>query len=372
MKQRILFSLLAWAIVGIAAAQQPSSLRFNELTHDFGVIEQNAKAEFTFRFTNTTAKPLTLLNVRASCGCTTPSWTREAIEPSKEGEIQVAYNTARPGTFQKTVTVTYDSAAQPVVLTIKGNVIAKPAETVFQYPQGNLAFEQSGLNTGTLDSDKEILMTIRVKNSGPKEIVFTGKYEQEGMFEIKPRETMLVPGQTGTIEVKALGGKFSETGAFTKTIGLHTTDEVSPIKTLTISGSLNKVYSAEELARMPNIRFESLEYNAGKVLEGEKVSFSYKFTNTGKEDLLIESVRASCGCTAPEPKDKVVKAGQSSEITATFDSRGRQGVQNKTITVRSNDPDNGTVILKLNVEVERDPFHMGGQGPAAAPGLNNN
>jgi hypothetical protein len=102
-------------------------------------------------------------------------------------------------------------------------------------------------------------------------------------------------------------------------------------------------------------------------LQGEKVQYAFTFINQGKGELQLESVKASCGCTATAPKDKVLAPGQRSEIVATFDSRGRRGVQNKSITVRSNDPDEPTVVLRLKVEVEEDPFHIPSTGPAAGP-----
>ncbi|MEL6256745.1 MAG: DUF1573 domain-containing protein, partial [Bacteroidota bacterium] len=98
--------------------------------------------------------------------------------------------------------------------------------------------------------------------------------------------------------------------------------------------------------------------------EGEKVDVAYKFTNTGKSDLKILSVKASCGCTASAPKDDVIKAGMSSEIIASFNSKGRKGPQSKTITVKTNDPDQPTLVLRLKVEVEQNPFHIEEVGPA--------
>lgn len=362
MNMRNLF-FVAFLLAAATLFAQTTPIQFDNLKHNFGAINQNDKAEHTFRFTNTSSQAVTLKNVRASCGCTTPAWTREEVKPGATGEIQVSYNTARVGAFNKTVTVTYDSLATPLILTIEGNVLQSPDQVSFQFPQGNLSFEQSSLSTGVLDSDKEQVLTLRFKNIGPKEIRFTGAMEKENMFDVTLKNQVLTPGQIGSLEVKVKGKDFVSGGAFSKNIKLVTDDEAQPDKLFAINGTLNKIYTAEELARMPNIKFEAAEYNAGKVFEGEKVVYAFKFTNTGKEDLVLESVKASCGCTATEPKDKIVKGGASSEILATFDSRGRQGIQNKTITVRSNDPDQGTIILKMNVEVERDPFHAGDVGP---------
>ncbi|GAB4405971.1 MAG: hypothetical protein OHK0039_07330 [Bacteroidia bacterium] len=359
-----LLSVVCLLLAGSLYAQE--AIKFEKTTHEFGELQQGDDATYTFRFTNTSAEPVKLTNVRASCGCTTPTWTREAVAPGATGEILVKYSTVnRPGPFTKTVSVTYDSVARPIVLYIKGNVAGAPQAPVqnFVHSQGSLAFEQINQNVGILDSDKERSVSFRVRNAGPLPVTIT-KTDADAALEIIMQQQQLIPGQVATIDVKVKGQLFTQNGPFSLPITLQTDDAQQPEKTLTITGNLNRVYSAEELARMPNIQFETLEYDAGTVLAGEKVDFTFRFTNTGQDDLIIEAVQASCGCTATSPKDKVIAGGGSSEIVATFDSRGRKGVQNKSITVRSNDPDQGTVVLRLKVTVEEDPFHQGGLGPA--------
>ncbi|MDX1907105.1 MAG: DUF1573 domain-containing protein [Bacteroidia bacterium] len=348
-------------------AQDASRVTFDKVVHDFGAIPKNGPAQTTFTFRNTSDAPVKLFNVRASCGCTTPVWTKETVAPGATGEIQVGYNTASVGGFAKTVTVTVDSGVPPVILTIKGSVAPSPAEenALYAQAQGNLGFDALSQFAGVLDSDKETTVTFKVKNLGPKEITFTGKNET-GNALVSVADKVLIPGQKTTVTVTLKGSAFKTAGAFTELLSLGTTDELQPAKNLSVTGTLNKIYTPEELLRLPNIQFERLEYNAGQVLEGEKVEMVFAFTNTGQEDLVIESVRPSCGCTTSELTEKVVKAGQRSEIKAVFDSRGRQGIQDKTITVRSNDPDQASVILRLKVEVARDPFHVQ-DGPAASP-----
>ncbi|MFN0201796.1 MAG: DUF1573 domain-containing protein [Bacteroidia bacterium] len=125
--------------------------------------------------------------------------------------------------------------------------------------------------------------------------------------------------------------------------------------------------SEKEKAEAPNIQFSEVEYTAQNVIAGEKVIHAYKFTNTGKSDLVLEYAKGSCGCTVAELKEKVVKPGQTSEINATFDSTGRVGENVKTISVKSNDPDQEVITLKLTVKVEADPFHAEDAGPSAKP-----
>ena len=97
---------------------------FETLAHDFSTINAGSDGNCVFKFKNEGTAPLILSNVQASCGCTTPVWTKEPIEAGKKGNIKVTYSTAgRPGIFTKTITVYSNDSLQQVVLIIKGEVI---------------------------------------------------------------------------------------------------------------------------------------------------------------------------------------------------------------------------------------------------------
>lgn len=82
--------------------------------------------------------------------------------------------------------------------------------------------------------------------------------------------------------------------------------------------------------------FENGNYNFGKITQGEKVSYSYKFKNVGKSPLIILNATATCGCTVPEVPKEPIKPGAEGEIKVVFDSNGKSGIQDKVITVTSN------------------------------------
>jgi hypothetical protein len=105
--------------------------------------------------------------------------------------------------------------------------------------------------------------------------------------------------------------------------------------------------SAENL---PVIEFEEETHDFGKITQGEKVSYSFKFKNTGKSNLLISSAQASCGCTVPKPPTEPLPAGTSNKIDVTFDSNGKSGKFDKQITVLTNCEPN-TKILKITGEI---------------------
>lgn len=109
-------------------AESGSRISFEEKVINYGKIEKGANGTRVFKFKNEGTEPLVLNSVRASCGCTTPKWTREPIAPGEEGEINVKYDTNRLGNFHKTVTVQSNAANKTVVLTIKGQVLNPNAQ----------------------------------------------------------------------------------------------------------------------------------------------------------------------------------------------------------------------------------------------------
>jgi len=86
----------------------------------------------------------------------------------------------------------------------------------------------------------------------------------------------------------------------------------------------------------PIIEFDQREYDFGTIVEGEKASGVFNVTNKGKVDLIITSVKPSCGCTTPEYTKEAIAPGESGVIKFEFNSANRVGKQNKSITVKSN------------------------------------
>jgi hypothetical protein len=98
------------------------------------------------------------------------------------------------------------------------------------------------------------------------------------------------------------------------------------------------------------IVFREYEHDFGKVTEGEKVSCVFNFENQGTSDLVITSATTSCGCTVPEYDSKPIAPGKTGKLEVVFDTSGRNGMQTKTITVKSNAV-TPVVLLKITAEV---------------------
>lgn len=124
----------AAAPTATAAAAAPTSLadiKLDKMVHDYGTMKQGGDGECEFKFTNTGKEPLVITNCAGSCGCTVPQCPKEPILPGKTGVIKVKYDTQRVGGISKTVTVNSNAKSGTQILTIKGNIEAKPVEETF-------------------------------------------------------------------------------------------------------------------------------------------------------------------------------------------------------------------------------------------------
>lgn len=111
---------------------------------------------------------------------------------------------------------------------------------------------------------------------------------------------------------------------------------------------------------LPVMTFEKVEHDFGTISEGQKVTYTYKVTNTGEAPLIIQNAQPSCGCTVPDWERKPIPVGGSGFVKAEFDSNGKPGVNNKTITVTANTwPKVTTIRFKAMVTPKSD----GSNGP---------
>lgn len=120
----LIFAVLAVNAQNVAVNDGPE-IKFDKIENDYGTISQGGDGGCVFKFKNIGNEVLIISDVRKSCGCTTPTWSKEPIMPGQSGEIKVGYNTGNIGQFSKNITVLSNAITASVVLTIKGNVIAK-------------------------------------------------------------------------------------------------------------------------------------------------------------------------------------------------------------------------------------------------------
>ena len=117
---------------------------------------------------------------------------------------------------------------------------------------------------------------------------------------------------------------------------------------------VNNPTSAEESHRgksEPVIEFEKTEHDFGKMLQGEQVSYTFKFKNVGNAPLIVSNIEKTCGCTSPDFSKEPIKPGGEGRITITYDSKGHKGFQNNRLIVKTNANPSET-MLRIKAQVE--------------------
>lgn len=122
----LLFLLTSFVAVNAQNAAADEVLELKELEFDFGTIPQGKPVYHAFQIVNKGTAPIKLDNVQATCGCTTPEWSKEPIAPGAAQSIKVGYNAAAEGPFEKFITVTYNGSSTKQIK-IKGSVWKAPA-----------------------------------------------------------------------------------------------------------------------------------------------------------------------------------------------------------------------------------------------------
>lgn len=122
---------------------------------------------------------------------------------------------------------------------------------------------------------------------------------------------------------------------------------------VTFGLSLSSMKSTNFESVKPHIQFDNVKHDFKTFYQNGDGNWEFKFTNTGKEPLIIQNVHSSCGCTVAKRPSQPILPGQTSSIKVRYDTR-RIGVFRKTITVTSN-ADNASVVLEIRGEIKVKP-----------------
>lgn len=169
-KLSIILSVMLFSSVlaiGQEKGKEKDEMLFDKTSHDFGQLAYASDGSVVFKFRNNSKDPIALTNVKSSCGCTVPTWSREPIKPGESSEILVKYNTNLPGSFNKTIQVFSTAKNSPVRLSIRGNV--KPIDKAMGQTQGAVS-DESASKTGKVSQDQgntfPLTKGARLKESG--------------------------------------------------------------------------------------------------------------------------------------------------------------------------------------------------------------
>jgi hypothetical protein len=356
MKKKICIGLilvfLSSSFFCFAQQKNPTAV-FETESHDFGKInESNGPAVFNFVLTNTGATPLILKSVQASCGCTTPQWPKEPILPGAKGTIIVSYNPQnRPGRFEKQITVVSNGQPETQILHISGEVIPRTLtiEEIYPISFDGLRLKQSQITFNNIAPNQKTPSTLEVYNSSDQPLTIKfNEVPSHISIKITP-EIIQVKGKA-QIEVIYDATVKNDWGFVFDRIAVLINGKDNPNNRLSITANIQEDFSQltpDQKANAPKVEVDNLTFDFGTIKPGDKASHDYVIKNSGKSDLIIHKVQPTCGCTVTNLQSKIIKPGQSTVISTTFSSEGKNGAQNKNIAVITNDPINPKLNLYI-------------------------
>jgi len=358
MKNIILILLSFITFINVNAQTKLAKISFVNESYDFGKFkEEDGLQSYTFTFTNTGTEILNITDVHASCGCTTPKWTKEPITKGKTGEITVTYNPEnRPGPFQKTITVKSNADPSTQTLTIMGEVIPHEKSEKELFPEEILElrlsskqFSFSNMNTNLTKNE-----AIQVLNSSDKEITIEF-YDVPEFIKVTAEPKVLAAKQKGKIICYYDAKKKNDIGFVIDKFKVKINGKTSINNQMSASASIEEDFTKltpTQIANAPIATLESKIYDFKTVKAGKSLKFNFTLKNTGKLDLKIRKIDSSCNCINLIADKLTIKPNETINLVTTFNSKGYNGKILKRVTVFTNDPKNSKIslIVKGNIE----------------------
>lgn len=350
--------LLSVCLGNVVNAQQAEPLLFREKIHDFGeILETGGNADYEFVFTNNAARPVKVISVQASCGCTTPDWSRETIAVGKTGFVKASFDPrGKPGFFNKSLTISTDLDGNSITLQIKGQVVAaaKSAEDIYSSESGHLRLKSNSFNAGKVYINKEPAVSeYEIYNSANKTIHFSKSISPSYITIITPDS--LSPKTKGKLRVVYNAKAKNQYGFASDNVELVTDDEESPRKSFPVYATIEEYFptlTSEELAKSPALKVDLLTLDLGRTKPGNNLSGNVRIKNTGKKELEIHALQPNCNCLSVQSDKMKLKPGEESVLFIALNPQGRIGTLQKAITIYSNDPKNPVQRLTLTAYIE--------------------
>lgn len=336
------------ALLTVTLASAAQEIDWVEQTHDFGAINEDAgPVACELKFVNRGSAPMAVTGASASCGCTTPRYSRTSVAPGDTGVVAVTFDPqGRPGRFAKKVkVVTADADGQSVTssLMVKGVVVGSSSTIKARYPveAGSLRLRNTAIPFGQVKKGRQASAFLEVYNPTADTIrPHFGKTHAS----LAPRmvEGAIPPGQQGTIAVVFMSDRNPLYGIVTDSVPFYATDDSAPLM-LDIVAIVEEDFSflsPQARAKAPQAKIDPYTVDLGVVEDASiPMEATFKILNRGDSPMLIRRIYTTDpGIRIVEAPEKI-KKHKSADVTIEVDpSQSPSELINARLQVITNDP----------------------------------
>jgi hypothetical protein len=343
------------------AMSQKAVIVFDEKSFDFGKVkEEVGKITHVFYFTNKGNTALVINSAKATCGCTTPIWTKEPVEPGKKGSVTVTYTTiGRPDTFSKTVTIYSNATEEQSVLLIRGEVLPKQDVENNPYPFiiGALKLSSKVIQINNVEKGKTQLRTIDIMNQSKSVIV--PKIENLPSYIktiVSPQS--LKPNEEGKIAFTFDSKKCRLWGPVSNDVyvSINGNKKLSDEYKILILGNVIEDFSRmtmDQKRKAPILEMPERTLNFGTLDINSKKSGVFNVFNKGLNLLEFRRIVNLNNEFAVSTPNNSIGGGKSGVINVNLDTKGLGvGDYKKSFLIQTNDPESSSIILIVSWTVK--------------------
>lgn len=341
--------------------QESASIKFDTQNWNFGDVEESGgNVTHIFTFTNISQRPVVVLDVSASCGCTSPSFSRKPVMPGARGEISVVFDPInRPGKFSKGVSVRL-SSNERVSLNIEGNVIPRERSVDELYP-----FEVgAGLR---LDSNFHAFSYLGRGDEAKATIVIYNTSDKDASIELRPTKSsgLLRVEAPQSIKAQALD-KITLTykveegsdryGMLDDVFSVVVNGKESRTLISTHAIAVDKFLPIVDDMTAPSCELSKNFIKFGELKHGSRIEdSSVELVNDGEVELVVRAVEwKSSALTCSLKAGDKLKAGEKRKIRFAYDSSTSDyGVWVDRVSIITNDPERPMLTLRITAIVEQ-------------------
>jgi hypothetical protein len=352
MMKLLRFALLISLLTALKAS---AAVEWLALTHDFGAFnESDGQVACTFSFVNHGTEAVSIRSARASCGCTTPSFTKKPVNPGDTAVVTVAFNpSGRPGRFTKYITVDLagDDAGPRQKLAISGLVIGSESTLNSRYPvvAGSMRFRTAIVPFGTVTKGKAKSAFVEVYNNSAAPITPTWVKKPAYVRTVASRDTIL-PGELTVYSLVLTPTETALYGLLTDSLTIAAPDGSSA--DIEISAMLEEDFSRlseAQRAKAPRINIATERVDFGEFpTNAAPITHSFTIKNTGKSDLLLRRVYTlDRGVTVKAETEKIKKGKSGMVFVTIYPDQLTEPLLNAGIQVIANDPENPVTVVRV-------------------------
>ncbi len=242
-----IFGFVATFATHSAIAQ--GEIKFEKESHNFNVINEGVQAKYDFVFLNTGNQPVIIQSVNASCGCTTPFYTKEPIMPNKKGLISASFDSnGRPGVFNKSVTVVSNAKNGSITLTIQGEVKGKTQEQI-DASKIILTLDKQSHDFGNIQAGQTVAQKFTVKNTGKADLTISSVQSDCRCVTHTISKNTIKAGEAATLELR-----YTPTGTkqVKNNINIFSNDNITGVMQISLTANIGGVSIMKEKSAQAN------------------------------------------------------------------------------------------------------------------------